>query len=43
MFRRFEDGHRGGALYNGKDGTPDVPHNALWPEIAADWLIRRGW
>ena len=39
----FEEGPHGGALFNGKDETPDVPHTALWAEIAADWLIRRGW
>ena len=38
----FEDGPHGGGLYNGKDETPDVPHTALWAEIAADWLVRRG-
>ena len=39
----FEEGNHGGALYNGKDGTPDVPHTALWAGIAADWLLTRGW
>ena len=38
----FEDGPHGGGLYNGRDETPDVPHTALWAEIAADWLIKRG-
>lgn len=38
----FENGPHGGGLYNGKDETPDVPHTALWAEIAADWLLNRG-
>ena len=38
----FEEGPHGGGLYNGKDETPDVPHTAMWPEIAADWLLHRG-
>ncbi len=38
----FEDGPHGGGLYNGKDETPDVPHTAMWAEIAADWLLHRG-
>lgn len=39
----FEDGPHGGGLYNGKDETPDVPHTAMWAELAADWLLRRGY
>ena len=38
----FEDGPHGGGLYNGKDETPDVPHTSMWADIAADWLIHRG-
>ena len=38
----FEDGPHGGGLYNGKDETPDVPHTAMWAQIAADWLLNRG-
>ena len=38
----FEDGPHGGGLYNGKDETPDVPHTAMWAEIAADWLLNKG-
>ena len=38
----FERGAHGGALYNGKDETPDEPHTALWAPVAADWLLMRG-
>ena len=38
----FEDGPHGGGLYNGENETPDIPHTSLWAEIAADWLVRRG-
>ena len=39
----FEEGRHGGALYDGRNDTPDIPHTALWAEIAADWLIRKGY
>ena len=39
----FEDGPHGGGLYNGKDETPDIPHTAMWAEIAADWLLKKGY
>ena len=38
----FEQGAHGGGLYNGKEETPDVPHTAMWADLAADWLISRG-
>ena len=38
----FEEGPHGGALYNGRDDTPDIPHTAMWADIAADWLLSRG-
>lgn len=38
----FESGIHGGGLYNGKDGTPDVPHTAMWADIAVDWLLCKG-
>lgn len=38
----FENGAHGGGLYNGEDETPDEPHTAMWSELAADWLLRRG-
>ena len=38
----FERGAHGGALYNGRDETPDEPHTALWAPVAADWLLMRG-
>lgn len=39
----FEEGPHGGALYNGQDETPDIPHTAMWADIAADWLLTRGY
>lgn len=39
----FESGAHGGGLYNGKDETPNVPHTAMWADIAADWLICKGY
>lgn len=39
----FEEGPHGGGLYNGKDETPDVPHTAMWAELAADWLLKKGY
>ncbi len=39
----FEDGPHGGGLYNGEDETPDIPHTAMWAQLAADWLKRRGY
>ena len=38
----FERGYHGGALYNGRDETPDEKHTALWAPVAADWLRMRG-
>lgn len=39
----FEDGPHGGGMYNGLEETPDEPHTALWPMIAADWLLHKGY
>ena len=33
----------GGGLYNGRDETPNEPHTAIWAEIAADWLLQKGY
>ncbi len=39
----FEQGDHGWGLYDGGDSdSPLVPHTRLWGEIAADWLIMRG-
>lgn len=38
----FESGIHGGGLYNGRDETPDVLHTAMWADIAADWLLCKG-
>ncbi|MBO5503902.1 MAG: hypothetical protein J5969_05420 [Lachnospiraceae bacterium] len=39
----FEQGDHGWGLYDGGDpDSPLVPHTKLWGEIAADWLVMRG-
>ncbi len=34
----FRDGAHGGALYDGRFETEDLPHTARWAELAAEWL-----
>ena len=34
----FRDGAHGGALYDGKHETEDLPHTHRWAELAAEWL-----
>ena len=34
----FAEGIHGGALYDGRYETPDLPHTARWAELAGEWL-----
>lgn len=38
----FAEGRHGGALYDGRNDTPDIPHTARWAELAGEWLEAQG-
>lgn len=38
----FKDGSHGQALYDGQNGTENIPHTAQWAALACQWLIEYG-
>ena len=38
----FKDGNHGQALYDGQNGTENIPHTAQWSMLACQWLIEYG-
>ncbi|MBR5009812.1 MAG: alpha/beta hydrolase, partial [Clostridia bacterium] len=38
----FTEGRHGGALYDGTNDAPDIPHTARWAPLAWEWLEANG-